>query len=290
MPTDALTAPTPLTDHDAAVLRAWTPAFLETPDHQLARFQFARGLAGEEHTAIVGPLGVGKSYTVEYLTREIDEAEAAQARESEGAHVPRRVFTFTTSTAAGRKTLLLDLYEAITGETLSAGNRRAWTPRHLIECVVTETLAERYHLLVVDEAQMADETNLDQLRQVGDVAAKRGHPLGIVVVGTEELREKLVRIRQLGQRFSCEIRMPRITREEIGPHVIGFHPHLPALAEQLGAARWDALLAELFAKVNGSFRRLAVVLTNANAITRGRGEWMTEDVLRVAIEKLAPEV
>lgn len=280
----------PLTDRDADVLRAWTPGFLETPDHQLARFQFTLGLDGVEHTVIHGRTGVGKTHTIQHLIAEVEEAEAAKARATDGAHTPRRIFAFTTSTADGRKTLLLDLYEAIAGEPLSAGNRRAWTPRHLIECIVTEVVAEGYHVIVVDEAQLADETNLQHLRLVGDIAAERGHRLGIIVAGTEELREKLVRTGQLGQRFSCEIRLPRVTREEIGPHVVGFHPHLPALADQIGAARWDALVDDLFAKVNGTFRRLTRVLENANAIALGRGEWMTEEILRAALDKLAPEV
>jgi DNA transposition AAA+ family ATPase len=279
----------PLTDTELAELRQLTGDFLELPFHALLRFQFARGLDGTESTVVIGPPGVGKTYALEQIGAETEAAEAERARESNGAHVPRRIFRYIASAAVGRKSALVDLYEALTHRELSAGNRRMWTPKHLLERIVDELVAEQVHLVVIDEAQFIDAHNLDLLRQVVDVAAERRHPMGLVLAGTESLRDAVVETGQLGQRFATEIQVPRIAREEVGPFLDGMHPHLPALRSQLGAKAWATLLDDLFAKVNGKFRRLEKILKNAHAIVLQNRERLTEADLRTAIDKLAAE-
>jgi type II secretory pathway predicted ATPase ExeA len=234
----------------------------------------------------LGPRGVGKTHSIEHVVAllEKEEDERAQAGES-----PRRILHYEASAATGSKTALIDLLKVVTKRTLSIGARRAQTAMFLIDRAARALMERQIHLVCIDEAQMIDPANLDLLRQIPDRARKLGHAMGIIYIGSEELHDRLVRIQQLGQRIGTVINLPRIEQATLAPHLAGFHPDLGALKPTLPKRAWRSLEADLFRAVNGKWRRLNTILTNADEMSRFLDRPIDEAILRAAIEKLAAE-
>lgn len=276
-----------LSEEELEALRGWSPEFLCLPVHNEILHQMRLAMDGVESTAVLGARGVGKSYTLRTLAKLIEDHEVERALDDPG-YAPRRVVVYEASVARGAKTALIDLYEELVGR-LSSTLRRS-SPRRLVEDIAWELQAQRICLVCVDEAQMIDATNLDQLRQVLDATAKLGHPFGFIFAGSEELRASLIAIKQLGQRVSAEVTVPPITANEIAPFLPDFHPHLASLKETLPKSEWNALEREIFRVALGKFRRLRVVLANANALAIQMRRPIDAEILRLSIHKLADEV
>ncbi len=268
-------------------LDAWRPPFLELPVHAEIRHQFEVAQQGVEHTLVLGPPGVGKTVT---LTALVDEhnTSAAAALLDDPTVDPTYALMYTASDARGPKTGLIDLYEVLAGR-MGGGARRSWTPRDLIEQTAAELRAKRVTAVVIDEAHKISPQNIDLIRQVPDATAREGHPVGLILAGTAALRDHVAATAQLGQRFSCEIAMGRFKPPEIAEHLDGFHPHLPRVRAELGAAEWRVLTRELFDAVQGSMRRLVRVLANANLLALKLSRPVDAEVLRFAVDKLGPE-
>jgi hypothetical protein len=271
-----------------AELESWSPDFLQLSIHNELEHQLRLGMQGIEHAVVIGPRGVGKTHSVKWILGEL-QAEEVERSLADPAYVPREVLYYEASRASGTKTVIIDLHEQIFGGGTRAAIR-FHTAASLIDQIVAEVRSRGICLICVDEAQMIEPHNLDLLRQVPDRARALGHPLGLVLVGSEELREKVVAIQQLGQRFSAEIQMPLIDRKTVGPHLTGFHPHLDALKRGLKKSDWSEVEADLFRAARGKFRRLTTVLANANALALRFGRRLDGECLRLAIGKLADEV
>jgi hypothetical protein len=264
----------------------FSPGFFVLPEHSALEFEMRLCLKGLASAAVIGPRGVGKTYSVEHFVALLqrEEDERAQAGETS-----RGILHYEASAATGTKTALIDLLKVVTKRTLSAGARRAQTPMFLIDRVARALMERQIHLVCIDEAQMIDPTNLDLLRQVPDQARRLGHPMGILYIGSEELHDRLVRIQQLGERIGTEIHLPRIEQATIAPHLAGFHSDLGPLQASLPKRAWRSLEADLFRAVCGKWRRLTTILTNADEMSRSLGRPIDEPILRAAIDKLAPE-
>jgi hypothetical protein len=111
----------------------------------------------------------------------------------------------------------------------------------------------------------------------------------MILIGSEELRDSLVSIRQLGQRFAAELRLGPLTSEQWARHWSAFHPHLVELKRALPAPEWNALTHETFRATRGKFRRVEKVLLNANAFALRFKRPIDADILRYALDKLASE-
>lgn len=268
-------------------LRDWKPGFLELPVHRKLQHQVTVTMEGIEDAVVIGALGVGKSRSVERECKRIMEAEAIKTID-DPSHLPVEVIHYEASKAIGPKTALLDLYEGLFGSGSRVG-ARFQTPANLRAHIANEIIHRNIRLICIDEAQLISPDNLDLLRQVPDAVRANGHAMGLILIGTVTLRDSLVAIRQMGQRFSGEVVFKPISRSELAPHLACFHPHLPALKEDMGARNWAALEELLFRKVNGSFRRVVRVLENANQLVLKYDRAMDEKILRAAIDKLAAE-
>jgi DNA transposition AAA+ family ATPase len=183
--------------------------------------------------------------------------------------------------------VLLDLHRQLMGP-VSAGGLRA-TSLQLIEHIAAECKHRGLSLICVDEAQMLSAANLELLRQVPDKARAEGHPLGLLVAGSEELRDTLVSIQQLGQRFASEIRMHPLSDHDFTKHWTGLHPHLPPMRAGMAKRDWTRLEAHVRTAVAGKMRRLAFLLENANALALQWNRPVDEAILRAAASRLAPE-
>lgn len=277
-----------LTEEQVKELQAWSAEFLQLPVHLELQHQMNLCMQGIEQGFVIGARGAGKTYSVRWLINEIQAAEVERSL-SEPGYEPREVLYYEASRATGTKTALIDLYEVIFGYVSKAASR-FHTARSLVEQIAAEMQRRNIALICVDEAQMIDAANLDLLRQVPDVARGMEHSVGLILVGSEELRDSLARIKQLGQRFSGEVRFPRIDRSQIAPLLPAFHPHLGPLKAKLKAKEWNRLENEFFTAVNGNFRRLVTLLRNANALALRLSSPVDARVLQLAIGKLAEEV
>jgi hypothetical protein len=266
-------------------LRRWTWPFLELPVHGQLRYQIDMAMSGKENALVVGPRGAGKSAAMTHLLEQV------RTRDVDGALadvLPRQVVWYTSGQARGARTALIDLADAV-GCSLSSRMQRSATPRQVIAHILQIMMEERYHLVCVDEAQLISPDNVELLRLVLDEAAAEDYPLGMILVGDERLPGLVASIGQRGQRFSAEVRVPRIMIPQIEPHLPRFHPHLGLINEQLSRRAWRTLVEELFRAVGGTWRRLRVVLVNANDLALRKQRPIDEEILRLAIEKLASE-
>src|SRR5690606_19264149 len=115
-----------------------------------------------------------------------------------------------------------------------------------IALIAKKLKADHFHLVCIDEAQEISADNLKLLRQIPDAAAAIGHPMGILYIGLDELRDRLVTAGQLGQRVGTEIHFPVVDRATLSPHFHSFHPALAALRDSMSKKAWSDLEASVF--------------------------------------------
>jgi type II secretory pathway predicted ATPase ExeA len=267
----------------------WNPEFFRLPVHASIEWEMKVCMDGIESGVVIGPPGVGKSYSVKRLIERIEAEETSRALDPQGGTPIREIMYYETSIAAGKMTALTDLYGQLTAEPLPSRGRQAASPQFVISLIASKLRSQQVHLVCVDEAQKINAENLNLLRQIPDAAAEIGHPMGFLFIGQEELRDSLVRIRQLGQRIATEITYPLVDRKTLAPHLHEFHPDLAALRGSMSNKGWSKLEQDIFTPVGGKFRRLHTLILNADALARRLGRPIDEKMLRAAIAKLAPE-
>lgn len=263
----------------------WNPRFLQLPVHGLIRHQLELGLKGVESTLLVGPRGAGKSFGVSTMLREFEQK--ALAAQLEGREVRQHRF-FETGASKGSKTALMDLYRILSGVETGKRAKQDWTPTQFLNQIVDCAEAERVRLIVIDEAQLINAANIDHLRQLNDIAEKRGSSLRLFLIGNEGLTRTVAETGQLGERFGSVITCPAMSASSVGPHLGGFHHDIPTIQHSLGPKEWAKLEKEMFTAAAGSFRRLATIIENAHEMAIRRGTPMTAEDIRLAIDKLPP--
>jgi type II secretory pathway predicted ATPase ExeA len=276
-----------LTPEERQELENWKPRYLRLPVHALVEHQIKLAMAGVEDSIVIGPPGVGKTMSLQRAINDLRARESDRLLEA-GDYMPAEIIYYLASVAKGLKTALVDLHEELFGTGVRVGAKFR-TPQNLRDHVVEEVIRRNVRLICIDEAQFINSANLDLLRQVPDVARQRGHQMSLMLVGNEALRESLVEIGQMGQRFTGEIKFPRISRAGAAKFLPDFHPHVARLKQTTPAGAWKRLEADLLLAINGNMRRLVRILENANHLALSMGEPVTERVLRLAIEKLAEE-
>ena len=266
----------------------WEPRFLRLPVHKVIEHQMRLCMDGVESALVIGPRGAGKTAAVRRLIKDVEAEEVDRLAVNEEYEL-RRVLYFEASAATGTKTILINVYEQLFGH-FSSSALRFQTAKNLVRQISQQVQTEGIHLICVDEAQMIDPKNLDLLRQIPDAAQANGHPMGLLLVGSEELRDSLSEIKQLGQRFSAEIKMKPLSKKQLEQVLADFHPDLGPLQEKLSKRDWNKLVTEL-AKIGATkMRRLVTVLKNAHALAAKKGQPIDEKIMYAAIRKLAGEV
>lgn len=283
-------APRTLSAEELEWMRDWRElGFLELDIHAELEHQIRVCMNGDESAIIVGDGGVGKTRSVQLLCDRVEQEEMERAVSKGGPCQPRRILRYTSSRAQGPKTALLDLWTRAVGGAPSTGMQKRSTAHQIIEEIVKTLSMGNFALIVVDEAQMISPDNLDLLRQVPDAAKTRGYRLGLMLVGSPALRASLVEVRHLGQRFSAELNLQPLNYAQWAEHANQFHPHLEELRAALPLVEWKALLSEIWARTNGSFRRIERVLLNANTLALTWNQPIDLQILRFSLDKLAPE-
>ena len=285
-----VTEPRVLVESEIQWMRDWKELpFLHRDVHAELEHEMRLCMKGVESAIVIGDRGVGKSKAVQFFCDKIEQEECERCMAPGSTDLPRAILRYDTSKATGTKTALLDLWTMAAEETPSAGMQRRSSPQSIIGEIVQALEIKNVALVCIDEAQMISPENLDLLRQVPDAARERGYALGLLLVGSGELRDSLVAIRQLGQRFATELHFQPLSRDEWASHWSGFHPHLEELRAALPAVAWRALTEEVFRVTRGKFRRVQHVLVNANELALVWKRAIDAEILRFAMEKLAPE-
>lgn len=262
--------------------------FINLKVHSEIDHQVRLAMDGVESSAVIGEKGTGKTEAIRAVCDRIEREEILKPSGEGGT--ARKIFRLVASDATGAKTLLIDLYYAMTQTKLTGAAARSTTPRDLAELIAGHCADGQIHAIVVDEAQKVDAHNLDQLREIPDRARDRGHHMGIVLVGNPGLRRTLAKTGELGQRIATVIVMPHIDPAFISEQLPNLHPDLDGLRKDLGKKKWAPLEERLARKVDGKIRRLTTIIANAAVLSKRLKRPIDETILRTAIDKLSPEV
>lgn len=270
-------------------LSVWTAPVIRTPLHHELDHQFRLAANGVESTVVQGAKGLGKTFGIRESQRRYEEAEEQREMADPTGEPRARTLWLTASDATGKKTAMIDLHGVMIGR---AGTRlrQTFTSAELITVCAQEAQFRNVRVIIVDEAQKIDAPNLDQLRQVLDVARDLGHPLGILLVGTAPLRAVVASTGELGQRYSGFVEVRPLSLKDYETHVPTLHPHLPLVRDEIGVAAWRVLVNEMHRVTGGSIRRLVAILANANTFAMHMRRPLDLDLLHHAMDKLAPEV
>ena len=283
-----MTYPRSLSDSDRSSLRNWTAPSFTLPVHRELEHQMRLGMEGVESALVLGDYGTGKTCSCRRIAAAIEDAELRLSYD-DPSYVPRRILMYESSTADGRKTALVDLCELTSNEELSFSARRSHTPTHLVGRIAELCRVRSIHLIVVDEAGKINENNLDMVRQIPDAARRIAHPMALIYVGTPELRALMAKTGQLGQRVSAEVHLERLTLSSLLTLMDGWHPHLQPLRAHLGEQAWRTLVERVRSKCGGSVRRIDTVVANAHHLALVLRRWIDEEILGMALDKLADE-
>jgi DNA transposition AAA+ family ATPase len=279
--------PRNLTAEEIDELGRWRFPRISDAVHAEIEFMMERAMEGAENGVVIGPRGAGKTYAMNHICEDIEQVEVDRMLAGTTARM-RQVVRYQSGEASGAKTALLELHRHTSG-ALSAGRSRLATHMELAEDIAQHAKEMNVRLICIDEAQKISPDNLDHLRQVPDRARELEHPLGLVLFGNEGLRQSLVRIGQLGQRFSAEIHMPRVSSSTLAKRLPEAHPHLAVLKEALPAAGWERLVKRLDRSVQGNYRRLDHVLSTANELARRFRRAIDEEIMEDAMARLAEQ-
>lgn len=271
-----------------ALLPHWTPPALRLPLLNDVRHQLRLAARGVESTVIEGTKGAGKTHAVRRALVEWEAEEAAREdfdplRESCACGL-----WLDASDAQGSKTALLDLHTTLVGRG-GTRMRQVYTPLDFIRVCAHELQQRNIRVLVVDEAQKINASNMDQLRQVIDLTQQHAHPFGILFVGTPPLRRTLAATGELGQRISGMITVARLELTDIETHLESLHPHLSLVRAELGTVGWRQLAQEVHQCSRGSLRRLVRIVEKAHALSLHAQQPITHDFVQLAMNRMAPE-
>lgn len=267
----------------------WMPTRVDTKYDLLVQHKLHLALIGIESTVVIGPPGAGKTSAVTAAVNAHNAREFERLEQDDDAGPRVRVEWVRASNADGKKTGLIDVYACVVGRA-STRMRQAFTTAELIEVLAQECQQRNIRALVIDEAQKVSPQNLDQIRQITDAAKAEGHPFGVMLIGTPELRRLVAQTGQLGQRYTGLVDIQPLPKHEMLETVPKLHPDLPRLRAELGEPAWR-LFAEDFVRVsNGSLRRAGAIIANAHMLDAKKRRALMLDSLQICLDNIAPEV
>ncbi len=101
------------------------------------------------------------------------------------------------------------------------GKDRLETISAISNFLLTQTLAGKETVLIIDEAQNLTEDLLEQVRLISNIETDDRKLLQIVLMGQPELRDRLnsPRLKQLRQRITVRYHLSALTRAEVGEYI-----------------------------------------------------------------------
>lgn len=232
----------------------------------IAREAIDTALATSQAVVITGPRGAGKTYAVRCLRQAFDAAQAEATLLNPEEHRPDLTAYFTRLTGRTLRENLLTMLRAISpalAREREVGARIA--DDELGKRVALELRRKRYRLLIVDEGEAAPDSVIEVLRRVlADTApddteadaraegmdlprpSEEGHypGLGIVLVGTPSLADRLRATDDRNGRWSRFLEVPALLPDEVPSIYETVFPGFRAAIASMGRPAWEALVAE----------------------------------------------
>ena len=204
--------------------------------------------------ALVGESGTGKTS----LLRRVADGLASEATV---AFVLNPVATFDELL----ETLCIELGVPIADETRTARLRR------LNDFLVGELVADRYVVVLIDDAHLIDDAVLEQLRLVGNLETTKEKILQIVLSGQPALEQRLAAtgLRQLRQRISVWARLEPMRAHDVADYIA---TRFAAAGIERQQHFRESDLRRVWRAARGVPRLINVICDNALIMACARGE------------------
>lgn len=279
-----------LSDAELAALERWVPChWIPLLVHEQVQYHVDHAFRTGTSAVIYGPRGVGKTETVRRTIQTLEAQESRRTMEDK-TYEPRLIRRYTSSTASGAKTALLDLMEHLINAPVRGVARRQ-SARSFSVAIGQVLQDKNIGLVVIDEAHQIATSNLEHLVGIPDIAMEElEHRVGFVFVGNPRIRRALVKIKQMGQRIVTELEFTAASREEVAGHLPSLHPHLETLHDRLKKREWAEAERIMLGSMQGSPRRLVRLIELANGLAMTFGKPIDVQTLRDAAAQLADQI
>jgi type II secretory pathway predicted ATPase ExeA len=268
-----------------AMMQAWSKLrFLSRPWLRELHFHARPVMAGSYNIALVGDQGVGKTEALRRLCRELNGG-STWSLQAIPTHEP--AFYMVAAPLRSTRTALDNILEQLRGGApLTPSEKMTLSPSATIDRIVSELVARKIHLVVIDEAHLLDVPAVQAVRLIWDRARVRQHPFGFVFSGMPPLERLMKESGQDGQRVLRALVAGPLTRNEVQKHFVGFHPLLSLVKGATPAPDWKQFLHDLYQQTRGNLREIENLLVIANELALEGGEPLSLAALRAALERV----
>lgn len=260
--------------------------FIELPDHKLLRMRLEHTWHLQHGLLVSGMFGVGKSFGVGSILNGIQAACLATA----GAAAASRWCHVQMAAETSPKAALVSVLSALAGSKHGINYYKSMTVLQVADRVVNECRDGAVSVLVIDEADRLSKDQFYELLQVPDRARMAGWPLGLVVIGTDRVRQVAVETGQFGQRIAAEHHMVRLTGAQVEEALVRLLPATTAVQAaghwQSADGRehtWPSLCKRIDLHCNGLWRPLTTLLTTAQEVVRRKPSTHVADAVLLAL-------
>lgn len=179
-----------------------------------------------------GSGGVGKTTTAEWMVR-----RANAAFDPQNPHAFKVVLYEVGKLKAGfgneAKRAIRSLYAAVSGITIDEGYYGRCTAEEFADLVVDIAERQRVQLVFVDEAGLLSLDAIGGLILVSDKARGRKFPLTIVLIGMDDLPQKIKLRPQIRRRVPEWCHFQHYDLEQTYKLLKALHPHFAALDQKI---------------------------------------------------------
>lgn len=185
-------------------------------------------------------------------------------------------------------TILMELYHTMTGGRDAPRGQVQKGEVVNLHFVKRELYGRDIRVLIVDEADQIDAANHVLLRQLWDLVRLDGRILGLVVAGTEALKQTLSENREIDHRYGSKVDLYRLSEVQ-HTDVLLTHPGFERLRAVHGAdsAEWTRITTGLFTRTGGLQSSLANFLTKVHGLALTFRREVDRELIQGAIDHLA---
>lgn len=204
-------------------------------------------------TVVVGPKGVGKSVGVRQAVEAFDSAERAK-QDQDATYERRRILSLHAPRDDQYRDVIGRIWKEAAGMKMSY--RRGMHGKgqdELLYQLVEKLLSQNVAVVVLDEAERLSEVGLEALRDLISAAETKARErqthngdapggVGVVLVGTPDVRTRLQRSDEMGHRWLRVFEVQRPSLSDAARYYRQALPCLDAFATQKGDTYWHDYL------------------------------------------------
>lgn len=214
-----------------------------------------RAHAERKGIAVVGRKGAGKTIAANQGIEQFNESER-EIEERDDSYERRRAVLIQSPRSEKREDVLDAIWKAATGMGMrqySRGKKKSY--EELRDELVEKLLNMRIAVLVLDEAENLSATGFEVLRDVNSVAETRSEGrisgtsyrpagVGIVLIGTHELKPRLTNSREAGHRWVSIRTIQDLAPAEAARVYRHFLPAFEQKATEVGEDAWNEYIRQ----------------------------------------------